>query len=327
MELLESELEGYDELSYKKINGTKFQLDDKRLKKKVVFNLKGVTITRYLLMESLHEKLEKMNDYEYVDGHGYYLDGYAEFGITGFMDEEGERGSFEIGKVYSFGNYHFEVSPRSDLFSFLTWYQDESKFEFNTLKLNGVSKENFSVEIEKALFYIGTKFSEDIQEEYKEFLYPRIVDFREVGTIAEIFDYTAIDLDLYWNSPITSNLSLFNQGESSDNYNFFAYYRFMETFFGEDNEEDELTALVKSIEVTGLLVFAKKYGLIEDNGTANSLAKSLYQVRNNYIHHKLSRARIFDPTFNIPVHILTKWKVITKEMAIQLLNLHCSQNR
>jgi len=327
MKLLDDKLESYDDLSYTKINGTTFQLDDKRLNKQVVFNLKGVTITPYLHMEILHKKLKKMNDYEYVEGHGYYLDGYAEFGITGFMDQEGYRGSFEIGKIYSFGDYHFEVSPRSDLFSFLTWYEDESKYDFHTLKLNGVSKESFSIEIEKALFYIGAKFSEDIEEEYREYFYPRIVDFRMVGITAELFDYTEIDLNLDWSSPIANNLSLFNQGESSDDYNFFAYYRFMETFFGTGTEEDELTALVESIDVKELLDFAKKYLLIEANGTAKSLAKSLYQVRNNYIHHKLSRERIFDPTFNIPVQILTKWKVITKEMAIQLLNLHCSQTK
>lgn len=327
MKLLDDEFKSYDDLSYKKINGAKFQLDDKRLNKQVFFNLKGVTITPYLHKESLHQKLKKMNDYEYIHGHGYYLDGYTEFGVIGFMEEEGYLSSFEIGKVYSFGGYHFEVSPRSELFSFLTWYEDESKHDFHTLKLNGVSRESFPVEIEKALFYIGTKFSEDIEEEYREFLYPRIIDFRMVGITAESFDYTEINLNLDWNSPIANNLSLFNQGESTDDYNFFAYYRFLETFFGEGNEEDELIALVESINVTELLEFAKKYLLIEANGTAKSLAKSLYQVRNNYIHHKLNRERIFDPTFNIPVQILTKWKVITKEMAIQLLNLHCGQNR
>ncbi|MCA4158027.1 hypothetical protein [Priestia megaterium] len=326
MELLERALDGYNGLSYEKINGSKFQMEDEQLRKKVVFNLKGVNITPYLHMESFQEKLKNMNDYDYVNGHGYYLDGYAEFGIIGFMDEDNPHATFEIGKVYSFGSYHFEISPRSELFSFLTWYEDESKSDFNTLKLNGVSKENFPIEIEKALFYIGNNFSEDIVEEYREFLYPRIIDFREVGMTAELFNYTKVDQDLDWGSPITNHLSLFNQGESSDNYNFFAYYRFMETFFGEGNEVDELTMLVESIDVTELLMFAKKYGLIESNGTAKSLAKSLYQVRNNYIHHKLSRERIFDPTFNIPVYILTKWKVITKEMAIQLLNLHCNQN-
>jgi hypothetical protein len=327
MKLLDDELNGYDDISYNKLNGTKFRLIDKRLNKQLVFNFKGVTISPYLHKESLHEKLKKMNDYEYVNGHGYYLDGYAEFGITGFMDQDDYHGSFEIGKVYSFSNYHFEVSPRSDLFSFLTWYEDESKFDFYTLKLYGVSKESFSVEIEKALFYIGAKFTEDIEEEYREFLYPRIVDFRMVGINAELFNYTDIDLNLDWSSPIANNLSLFNQGESSDDYNFFAYYRFIETFFGKGNEEDELTELVESLDVKVLLEFAKKHQLIEANGTAKSLAKSLYQVRNNFIHHKINRERIFDPTFNIPVQILIKWKVITKEMAIQLLNLHCCQTK
>ena len=327
MKLLDDKLEVYDDLSYKKINGTKFKLDDKRLNKQVVFNLKGVTITPFLHMESLHQKLKKMNDYEYVQGHGYYLDGFTEFGVTGFMEEKGYLSSFEIGKVYSFGGYHFEVSSRSDLFSFLTWYEDESKHEFYTLKLYGVSRDSFPIEIEKALFYIGTRFSEDFEEEYREFLYPRIVDFRMVGITVESFDYTEIDLNLDWNSPIVNNLSLFNQGESTDDYNFFAYYRFLETFFGEGIEEDELILLVESINVKELLEFAKRNLLIETNGTAKSLAKTLYKVRNNYIHHKLNRDRIFDPTFNIPVQILTKWKVITKEMAIQLLNLHCGQNR
>lgn len=330
MKLLDDELEGYDDLSYKKINGTKFQLDDKRLNKQVSFNLKDVIITPFLHTESLLVKMEKMNDFKYVKGHGYYLDGYSEFSITGFMDEmDGQlyRGSFEIGKVYSFGSYQFEVSTRSDLFSFLTWFEDESKFDFHTLKVYGVSSERFSIEIEKTLFYIGAKFLDDIDEEYREFLYPRIMDFRMVGTTNELFNYTEIDLSIDWNSPITNNLSLFNQGESTDDYNFFTYYRFIETFFGDGNEEYELTILVESIDATELLEFAKDNLLIEANGTEKSLAKSLYQVRNNYIHHKLSRERIFDPTFNIPIQLLTKWKVITREMAIQLLNLHCHQNR
>jgi hypothetical protein len=330
MELLDHELEGYDDLSYEKVNGTRFQLKDKRINKQVVFNLKGVTITPFLHTESLLEKLEKMNDFKYVEGHGYYLDGYAEFSITGFMDNmDGQiyRGSLEIGKVYSFGDYQFEISTRSDLFSFLTWFEDESKYEFYTIKLYGVNKEKFSIEIEKSLFYIGTKFLDDIDEEYREFLYPRIMDFRMVGITTELFKYTEIDLSIDWNSPITNNLSLFNHGESTDDYNFFAYYRFIETFFGNGNEEDELIALVESINATQLLEFAKDNLLIEANGTKKSLAKSLYQIRNNYIHHKLSRERIFDPTFNIPIQILTKWKVVTKEISIQLLNLHCGQNK
>ncbi|KZR59790.1 hypothetical protein [Pseudobacillus badius] len=329
MKGLDDKLKGYDDLSYEKINGTRFQLKDKQLNKRVVFNLKGVTITPFIHTDSLIEKLEKMNDFKYVEGHGFYLDGYAEFSITGFMDymdEQIYRGSFEIGKVYSFGSYHFEISTRSDLFSFLTWFEDESKSDFYTLKLYGVSKEKFSIEIEKSLFYIGAKFLDDIDEEYREFLYPRIMDFRMVGITTELFNYTEIDLSIDWSSPITNNLSLFNHGESTDDYNFFAYYRFIETFFGDGNEEDELIALVESIDVTELLGFAKDNQLIEANGTEKSLAKLLYQIRNNYIHHKLSRERLFDPTFNIPIQILTKWKVITREMAIQLFNLHCRHN-
>ncbi|GGE76126.1 hypothetical protein [Priestia taiwanensis] len=330
MLLLDNELNNYSDLSYQKISGEKFQIIDHKFQKEVVFNLKNTTTTSHLQKEKLHkeklhEDLEKMNNYRYVSGHGYFLDGYSEVSITGFMEQENYHGLFEIGKTYSFGSYHFEIGSKSELFSFLTSYEDESKYDFYTLKLNGVSKDTFSLEIEKALFYIGSKFSEDIEQEYREFLYPRVIDFRTVGVTSELFNYTEINLNLDWGSPIVSNLSSFNQGESSDDYNFFAYYRFIETFFGTGNEENELIMLVESIDSKELLTFSKEHRLIQNNGTAKSLAKSLYQTRNNYIHHKLNKKRTFDPTFNLPVQALTKWKVITREIAIQLLNLHCGK--
>ncbi len=264
--------------------------------------------------------MKKLNDYEYTNGYGFYLDGYAEFGITGFVEEESGRSSFEIGKMYRFGNYKFEISEPSSLFSFLTYFEDESKVEFYTIKLYGVSHEKFVLEVEKALFYMGFQFKDDIDEEYSEFLYPRIYDLREMSMTFEYFDYTEMEKNLDWNSPFLNNISLFNQGESTDYYNFFAYYRFMETFFGVGNEENELIGLLESIDGTKLLEFAKKHTLIEANGTIKSLAKALYQVRNNYVHHKLRRNRLFDPTFNIPVTVLAKWRVVTREVAIQLLN-------
>lgn len=324
IELLNKAIERYEDLSYEILNGSRFVMKDNRLSKEFEFKLKRIDVSNpsFLAKDKYHNELKQLNDYEYKNGYGFYLDGYAEFGVTGFMDENTDGSSFEIGKLYRFGNYEFEISKPSSLFSFLTHFEDESKFDFHTIKLRGVSREKFVLEVEKAIFYIGVQFKADIVEEYSELLYPRIFDFREMSMTFEYFDYTEMETNLDWNSQIMDNISLFNQGESTDYYNFFTYYRFMETFFGVGNEENELIGLVESIKGTKLLGFAKEHMLIEANGTAKSLAKALYRIRNNYVHHKLRGSRLFDPTFNIPVTVLAKWRVVTREIAIQLLNKH-----
>lgn len=322
MKLLDDEFESYENLTYEKINGTRFRMRDEKLGKEMEFNLKGIDFSSYLPAQALHQKLEDMNDYKYTDGYGFYLDGYAELAIFGFMNDDSTQSEFVIGETYQFGQYKFEISPPTDLFRYLTWSDDESKIDFDTIKLTGVTKESFVVDIEKALLYLGTRYKEDFYEEYSQFLYPQLMDLREVGMIYEPFDYTNVSAKLDWHSPILSNIALFNQGESTDNYNFFAYYRFIETFFEDGNEVDQLIKLVESIDTTELLEFAKEHALINVNGTKKTLARELYAIRNNYVHHKLSRVRIFDPTHNIPIPVLIKWRVVTKEIAIQLLNLH-----
>ncbi|MFP3790851.1 hypothetical protein [Bacillus subtilis] len=320
---LNNHLERYEHLTLKKINGSRYRLQDECVNKSLSFNLKGIEVeSNYMNMKKLHLKFENSNDYKYFDGHGFCIEDYAEFGITGFFDEEFDYTSFETDVCYSFGKYKFIVSDPSNLFQFLTWFEDETKFDYKTIKLFGTSQDTALKDLEKAVFYIGSKFLED-DEAYKEFLYPRIVDLREVGVTAVPFNYTEINLNINWDSPIANNLSLFNYGESTDHYNFFAYYRFIETFFDTGNEEDELIALVESIDNDELLIFAKDHNLIEANGTAKTLAKTLYKVRNNYVHHKLRKERIVDPYFNVPVAILSKWKVISREIAIQLLNINC----
>ena len=322
MKLLDDEFESYETLTYEKINGTRFRISDTKSGKNMVFNLNGIDYDSYLPMDAFHQKLESMNDYKYAEGYGFYLEGYAEFAIGGFL-RDGGCAEFEKKKTYRFGQYEFEVSPPTDLFSYLTWNDDESKdSEFDTIKLTGVAKESFVVDIEKALLYLGTHFKLDFEEEYSQFYYPQLMDLREVGMLYEPFDYTAISTELDWHSPALRNIALFNEGESTDNYNFFPYYRFIETFFEEGREEDQLIELVESINAVELIVFAAQHKLINGNGTAKSLARGLYAIRNNYVHHKLNRVRLFDPTHNIPTPVLAKWRVIAKEIAIQLLNVH-----
>lgn len=322
MKILDYQFEKYKNLIYEKVNGTRFLMKDLKSGKEMEFNLKGIDSERYLPMDAFQRKLESMNDYKYTEGYGFYLNGSAEFAIGGFL-RGGGCAEFEKEKLYCFGKYEFEVSPPTDLFRYLTWADDESKDpDFDTIKLTGVAKDTFVIDIEKAILYLGTNFKLDYEEEYGQFHYPQLMDLREAGMLYEPFDYTEVGEELDWNSPVLKNIGLYNQGESTDNYNFFSYYRFIETFFEKGPEEDQLIELVESVDTTEIIEFAKKHELINENGTAKSLAKELYSVRNSYVHHKLTKVRIFDPTHNIPTPLLLKWRVVTKEIAIQLLNLH-----
>lgn len=322
MKILDDTFEKYKNLIYEKVNGTRFSMSDLKSGKKMVFNLKGIDYDRYLPMAAFHQKLEDMNDYKYIKGYGFYLNESAEFAIGGFL-RDGGCDEFEKEKVYHFGQYDFEVSTPTDLFRYLTWNDDESKDpDFDTIKLRGVSKDSLVIDVEKAMLYIGTHFKWYYGEEYQQFYYPQLMDLREAGMPYEPFDYTKVIEELDWHSPVLKNIGLYNEGESTDNYNFFSYYRFIETFFEEGPEEDQLIELVESVDTTKLVEFAKEYGLINKNGTSKSLAKALYAIRNSYVHHKLRRVREFELTHNIPVSLLLKWRVVAKEVAIQLLNLH-----
>lgn len=326
MEILDKLFNRYETMTYERLSSNRFMLKDSQIEKEATFNLRGVDLTEgFIPTKTFHNKIASVNDFAYIDGHGFYLDGYAEFKITGFWDDEGYKGEFEgFNKEHQIGHTRFELSEPSDLFDFLTRFEDETKVDYSSIKLTGVTEENVLVELEKALFCLAHTYSEYIIEEYKEFLYPRIVDMREVGMLMEEFDYTEIDLDLDWSSPYFRSLSQFNQGESSDTYDTFAFYRFIESFFGEEKEEDEIIGLVESIDHQELVTYASNHHLIDsNNATAKSLAKQLYQVRNNYVHHKLKGKRLFEPSFNVPVAVLSKWKVVTREIAIQLLNKHC----
>lgn len=316
MATVEKELAGYENLAYDKDRNNRYVLTDKQIKKSVTLDKGDLKLEK---MAEFHQQLEHKNDFTYKNGYGFYLDGYVEFGVIGFMDKK-SRTSFEHGKRYKMGELEFEVSPKSDMFHFFTWFEDKSHMESNTLKLYGASKEGFLSDIEKALFLMGVRFEEEFIEEYGEFFYPRILDIRESNIPCESFEFTEVNENLDWSCPITGNLALFNQGEATSRYNFFAFYRFIETFIQTGREADELTSLLRSLDTKQLLAFAKETRLIEQNGNVVELANALYTIRNRYVYERPGD----EPDGNIPVEEMAKWKVVTKEMAIQLLNNNCT---
>lgn len=315
MTTLTKELAGYKNLDYEKVADNRFTLRDKELGKTVEFEMSDLSLTD---MTRFHENIQEKNDFEYQHGYGFYLEGYTEFGVIGFMDKA-SRTSFEHGKRYPLGNLEFEVSKKSDLFHFLTWFEDKSQMESNTLKVYGVTKESYSSDIEKALFMMGVRFEDEFLEEYGEFFYPRILDIRESDIPCESFEFTEVSANLDWSCPVTGNLALFNQGESTSRYNFFAFYRFIETFIKTGRETEELTALLKSLQTEQLLGFAKETRLIDEDGDVEELAKLLVEMRNRYVYERPGD----EPDGKIQVEEMAKWKVITKEIAIQLLNSTC----
>lgn len=316
MTTLEKELEGYPDLSCRQARHNRLALWDANIKKEVEFARNDMTLQD---MDSFIQKLTAKNDFEYKNGYGYYLDGFTEFGVIGFMDK-GTSTSFEHGKRYQLGGVEFEISRKSDLFHFLTWFEDKSHMESDTLKIYGVSKESYISDIEKALFYLGMRFADEFIEEYGKFFYPRILDIRDTDIPCESFQFTNIRTDLDWSCPATGNLALFNQGEATSRYNFFAFYRFIETFIQTGRETEELSRLMKDLETTDILAFAKETRLVEPEGKEADLAKALYDVRNRYIYEVPGG----EPDGKIPVEEMQKWKVVTKEIAIQLLNSRCT---
>lgn len=326
MQILDDEFKDFKDLSYERKSSNRFILKDNQNNNEIVFNTKKMKLPKEgIIWEEMLESFESSNDFSYISGHGFYLEGYAEFKITGFWDDDGfKEESSELNKRYIMGNTSFELGCPSNLFDYITRFEDETKVDYLSIKLFGLNKENILLELEKAIFLLAQTYSEFIMEEYREFLYPRIVDIREVGCITEPFTYTDIDLDFDWSSPHFQSISQFNQGESSDSYDYFGYYRFIESFFGDNKEEDEIVSLVESINYQNLVDYASQNQLIDkNNATPKALARKLYQVRNNYVHHKLKGTRLFDPTFNVPVLYLSKWKVVSREIAIQLMNKHC----
>ena len=316
MTTLEKELAGYSNLDYQQVSYNRYALRDKLLKKSVELEKDDLNEED---MTTFHRTLEDKNDFQYKHGYGFYLDGYTEFGVIGFMDKK-SRTSFEHGKRYPLGDLEFEVSGKSDLFHFFTWFEDESQMESSTLKLYGVTKESYTADIEKALFYMGVRFEDEFLEEYGEFFYPRILDIRESDIPCDSFEFTDVSENLDWTCPVTGNLALFNQGESTSRYNFFAFYRFIETFIKTGRETQELTRILEQLETEQLLAFAKETRLIEPDGKEEELAKALYEIRNRFVYERPGA----EPDGKIPVEEMAKWKVITKEMAIQLLNSNCS---
>lgn len=316
MNALSKELTGYKNLDYEKVAGNRFSLHDKALEKSVEFEMNDMSPTD---MARFHQNLEEKNDFKYEDGYGFYLNGYTEFGVTGFMDKESPT-SFEHGKRYPLGTMEFEVSKKSDLFHFFTWFQDKSQIESNTLKIYGVEKGTYTADIEKALFNMGVRFEEEYLLEYGEFFYPRILDIRESDYPFASFQYTDVISNLDWSCPVTGNLALFNQGEVTSRYNFFAFYRFIETFIGTGKEEEALVNLLKPLDTSQILAFAKETRLIAEDDKEEELVKELFEFRNRYVYAEPGQ----EADGNIPVEMMAKWKIVTKELAIQLLNLNCS---
>ena len=303
-------VEGYEQISMEQTGTNEWTLTDKQLGKSAAFESEDITLTT---MKQVIQRLAERNDFQYINGQGFYLKGYAEVGIVGFMDED-DQSIFKIGKTYSVGGIEFEVSKKSDLFHFLTWFEDKSRLETLTLKLNGVNKENFSEEIEKVIFYMGTKYKEQMLDDCGDFAYPRTIDVRVSDIPCDEFRYSAINMNIDWSSLEANHLALFNQGETSDNSNFFSYYRFIETFLGEEKSLAELQRRLSTLHPGRILAFAKEAKLIEEHESVEALGEALYEVRNRYVNEQEEDAGY------VPFNELGKWKVVTKEVAIQLLN-------
>lgn len=317
MTTLEKEIAEYPDLNSRLARHNRIAIWDANIKKEIEFAKNDMTLDN---MEHFFQKLTAKNDFEYKNGYGFYLDGYTEFGVIGFMDK-GANTSFEHGKRYPMGEVEFEVSRKSDLFHFLTWHEDKSHMESDTLKIYGSTKESYVSDIDKALFFMGIRFANEFIEEYGKFFYPRILDIRDTDEPCDSFEFSSIRTDLDWSCPATGNLALFNQGESTSRYNFFAFYRFIETFIQTGRETEELSRLMKKLETARILEFAKETRLIEVDGKEADLAKALYDVRNQYIYEVPGG----EPDGRIPVEQMKKWKVVAKEISIQLLNTRCTE--
>ena len=103
----------------------------------------------FLGTPEFHELLEKANDYKYLEGKGFYLNGYGELGVSRRLELLLLKDSVKSDTLYQFGSFQFEISWRSDFFRFLTTndsnliYKSKGASEsLYTIKFYGIKKED-----------------------------------------------------------------------------------------------------------------------------------------------------------------------------------------